>query len=755
VRLQLAGYGSPDQLRVVPLERRAPGPGEIEVEIYAASLNFRDVLIALGMMEEHYARVFGIEHAADLPLGFDCAGRVLAVGEGVTSLEPGDEVMVTTAGALGSHLTCYAEMAVRKPAGIDFEQTAAIPSVFWTAYYALVRLAGVASGERVLIHAAAGGVGLAAIQLARAAGAEVFATASPAKWDYLRSLGVQHVMTSRTLDFAERVLEATGGEGVDVVLNSLSGAAIERSFAALKRGGRFVEIGKMGIWTPEEVTQRRPDAQYFTFDLGDIPYRQPGLFHEVLEEIRELFDAGQLQPLPHTVFPFQDAVAAYRYMQQARHIGKIVLSLGADRAPVRPDASYLVTGGLRGLGLAVSRHLVELGARHLVLPGRSAPNLEVAGALRDLEARGVTVTALKADVAQASDVTMLIGACQDVAPLRGIVHAAGVIEDAILPNQSADGLARVMAPKVSGAWELHRQSETLGLDFLVLFSSMASLTGSPGQVNYAAGNAFMDALAYQRQAQELPALSISWGPWAQIGMAARLDRADQGVGTIEPETGLEVLTELLQPATRGSVAQVGVMRVDWNVFRNRLMPTQSETFLAAFFAGRERWERRGRTISCVGYSGPMRMVARRCSTPLSTSSSSACWVWRLDRMSAQHGRGATSVWTHSWWSSSRTVSSVRWGSSCHWSYWLRRQSPASLSPLMCSASLATSLSAAWSTPTRLRRRTSSSSCTSECARSRRRSRPWRPRRAGRCSLAVAGGLTSPPATTWASTSIRS
>ena len=358
-RLQLAEYGSPDQLRLVPLTRRSPGPGEVEIEVKAAALNFRDVLIALGMLKDYYAEVLKIDRAQDVRLGFDCAGTIAAVGEGVTDFKVGDEVMSSAVGSSASFLTLPHIDVVHKPAVISFEEASAIPTAFFTGHYGLLQLAQLKPGERVLIHAAAGGVGQAAVQLAQAVGAEIFATASPGKWEVLKSQGIQHVMNSRTLDFADEILRLTGGEGVDVVLNSLTGEAIDRSFDVLKRGGRFVEIGKLGIWTAEQVAERHPDAAYFTFDLDQAIDQDPAC-PTTLGQVRDWFEAGRLRPLPQRVFPVQDAVEAYRFLQQTRQVGKVMLSFAPDAdSAVRGDGSYLITGGLGGLGLKVAQHLVE------------------------------------------------------------------------------------------------------------------------------------------------------------------------------------------------------------------------------------------------------------------------------------------------------------------------------------------------------------------------------------------------------------
>ncbi len=415
----------------------------------------------------------------------------------------------------------------------------------------------------MLIHAAAGGVGLAAVQIAQRAGAEVFATASPAKWDYLRSLGVCHLCSSRSLEFTEQVRDLTGGCGVDLALNSLAGDYIGRTVATLAPGGRFVEIGKRDIWSAARMAQVRPDVAYHVLALDELMVQTPAEVGSRLRELMELFDGGALRPSRHTVYPMEQAPAAFRALQQARPIGKVVLAVrrSGDFA-CQGDASYLITGGLGGLGLEVARWLVEHGARHLILIGRREPSDAAARAVAGLREAGAEVVVAPADVASEADLAAVLARAPR--PVRGVVHAAGVLDDGVLMQQTWARFEAVLAPKVQGAWNLHRLTRDQPLDFFVLFSSSAALLGSPGQGSYTAGNAFLDALAHHRRALGLPALSIDWGPWSGVGMAAALDEqrrrwAALGVSEIAPPQGLE----LLQHALTQDLTQVAALPVDW------------------------------------------------------------------------------------------------------------------------------------------------------------------------------------------------
>ncbi|NWG15756.1 MAG: SDR family NAD(P)-dependent oxidoreductase [Chloroflexi bacterium] len=570
VQLEITARGTLDNLVLQPAVRRRPGPGQIEIRVHATGLNFKDVLNTLGM----YPGDPG-------PLGGECAGRVTAVGEGVTAFRPGDDVIALAGGCFGTFVTADAALAAPKPPALSFEEAAGVAIPFITAYYTLIYLGKLSAGERVLIHAAAGGVGMAAVQLAQRAGAEIFATAgSPEKREFLKSLGVQHVMDSRTLDFADEVMRITGGRGVDMVLNSLAGEFIPKSLSVLAEGGRFLEIGKSGLLTDEQAAALGRGRSYLIVDWTDDVRRNPALIREMLLDILAALDDGSLRPLPVRTFPIHEAVSAFRYMAAARHIGKIVISQDTG-APIRSDGTYWITGGLGGLGLLTAEWLVEQGARSLVLMGRRGADDTARRAIARMEQAGARVFVAQGDVSDEQDVTRILeGIRQTLPPLRGIIHSAGALDDGVLLQQDWSRFATVFAAKVDGTWLLHRLTQNLPLDFFVMYSSVASLIGSSGQGNHAAANAFMDALAYHRRAQGLPALSINWGAWSEIGAAVEHDVFGriglQGVGAIPPAEGLRVLAGLMQ----GPSPQVGVMPVAWSKFLRRFAAGAEPPFFA-------------------------------------------------------------------------------------------------------------------------------------------------------------------------------
>ncbi|NEO71583.1 type I polyketide synthase [Moorena sp. SIO3H5] len=591
VQLKLSEYGVIDNLNWQPMQRKTPLANEVEIEVAAVGLNFRDVLNALGLLKDYYAEHFNITSAEQLTFGFECAGKISAVGEQVSQWQVGDEVIgLLLHDGLSSFITTSVEYVVAKPKQMSFSEAATLPLTFLTAQYGLQHLAKIQPGERVLIHAAAGGVGQAAVQIAQVAGAEIFATASPSKWEFLQSLGIKHIMNSRTLDFAEEIMKRTAGEGVDVVLNSLNGEYIPQSLAVLTPKGRFVEIGKIGIWEKEQVKEKRPDVSYFPFDLQEAVQQQPGLIGQLSEELTQQWNQGKLKALPHKVFPSTEITAAFRYMQQAKHVGKVVVSMPeaqSEPKSITADASYLITGGLGALGLEVAQWMVTQGARNIVLTGRRAPKETAQKIIEELETAGASVSVLLGDVSQREDLAKIFQQIQaSLPPLKGVIHSAGVLDDALVQNMSWSQFTKVMAPKVQGTWYLHQLTKDFPLDFFVCFSSIASMLGSPGQSNYAAGNGFMDALAHYRRSMGLPGLSINWGAWASAGMAASLAVQNQqrmesmGLSAIEPERGMQALGSLLSE----SQSQVGVFPVNWSQFIRQFPGGQKIPFLSDFIS---------------------------------------------------------------------------------------------------------------------------------------------------------------------------
>lgn len=575
-QLRITRAGSFDALAYVPMEREAPAAGQVEIEVHATGLNFSDVLKALGLYP-------GIKDAV-VPLGIEASGVVTAVGEGVTRFKVGDEVFGVVPYAFASHARTADYALVPKPKSIAHDEACTIPITFLTAYYALVRLAQLQPGERVLIHAGAGGVGLAAIQIAQKVGAEIFATAgSEAKRDILRSLGVKHVYSSRTTAFADEILAATDRQGVDVVLNSLPGEAITKSLSILRAYGRFLEIGKTDIYQNRMIglLPFQDNLSYFAIDLDRMLRQRPDYILHLFADVMRHFEAGDYKSLNFTRFETDGVIDAFRYMSQRKNVGKVVVAFESqasrvegrgpeekaerEKAFIRRDGTYLVTGGLGALGLRVGKWLAEQGAGAVALLSRRGPSEAVQSSLQAIRDVGTEVVVLSGDVTDLRSLKSALDQLSNTAaPLRGIIHAAGVLDDGVLVDMSLEQLDRAMAPKVIGTWNLHTATSGMPLDLFVMFSSVASVLGSPGQANYAAGNAFLDGLAHARRSQGLPATAINWGPWAGSGMAAEAGRDDavksRGMALLDPDQSLALMRQLLE----AKVAQVAVMDARWD-----------------------------------------------------------------------------------------------------------------------------------------------------------------------------------------------
>jgi candicidin polyketide synthase FscB len=546
-RLSAGAGGTLESLSLVPAPETAQPlePGQVRVAVRAGGLNFRDIMVTLGLVSVEGMSICG-----------EVAGVVLELGPGVENLAVGERVMGLFSG-LGPVAITDQRLVARIPDGWSFAQAASMPIVFLTAYYGLVDLAALKQGERVLVHAGTGGVGMAAVQLARHLGAEVFATASPGKWKTLQAMGLDQatattttmqIASSRTLEFRERFLEATDGGGVDVVLNSLAGEFVDASLDLLGEGGRFIEMGKTDIRDSGAVAESRPGVSYRAFDLSEAGLER---IQEMLGELLDLFASGVLEPLPLTAWDIHCAPHAFRFMSQARHTGKIVLSLPST---LKTEGTVLITGGTGTLGALLARHLVsEHGVGHLLLVSRRGADADGAQELQaELESLGADVRIVACDVSQREALARLLDSIGAEHPLSAVVHTAGMLDDGVIGSLTPESLDRVLAAKADGAWHLHELTEHLDLQAFVLFSSGAGALGSPGQGNYAAANAFLDALAAHRLARGLPGSSLAWGLWEQAsGMTEDMTEADVsrmarlGSGALSSEQGLELFDDAL------------------------------------------------------------------------------------------------------------------------------------------------------------------------------------------------------------------
>jgi acyl transferase domain-containing protein/NADPH:quinone reductase-like Zn-dependent oxidoreductase/surfactin synthase thioesterase subunit/ubiquinone/menaquinone biosynthesis C-methylase UbiE len=569
-----------DQLRYETLAEPVLGPGDVAIRPLATGLNFRDVMLTLGMLSE--GATFGGFYERNI--GVECAGVVTEVGSDVEGLAEGDRVVAFARGCFGSLVAADARRVYKAPPDLSDADAATLPMAYLTAWYALAEVGRLRAGERVLVHAAAGGVGLAAVHIAHALGATVVATAgSDEKRDYLRSLGVEDVFDSRSLAFATEIRERY--DGVDVVLNSLQGDMIPQSLELLRPRGRFLEIGKTDIYENYKLGLKPfgNNLSYAAVDIDRLLLEDPALCREAMTQVLERVAEGTLPPLPHTDFAAVDVAGAFRYMANAKQTGKVVVEFEPDaEVLVHPtstgdesfaaDGTYLVTGGYTGFGLRTAQWLVDNGAGTVVLVGRRGQvDEENEQPIATMREQGADVVLERADVSSEAEIEALLERMAKLPPLKGVFHAAMVLDDVPLMTMTEEQFLSAVQPKVDGAWYLHNHTRDLDLDAFVLYSSMSWNIGTPGQGNYAAANGFLEALAIHRRELGLPALAINWGALSEVGFVARnkLDTLERmGWTAISPDNALGFVGRCLAQG----VTRAGVFGVDWAKM-SQVMPT--------------------------------------------------------------------------------------------------------------------------------------------------------------------------------------
>ena len=576
-KLEKVHNGTIDDLYLQKYKRPPLYPGQIEIKVRSASLNFRDIFALMDILGDK------LVDANDL--GGDFSGVVTDVASDIDSYQIGDEVMGFASGTLASHVVTRPELIIHKPLSLSFETAACLPTVYTTVYYCLATIANLKKGERILIHSAAGGIGLVAIQVARQIGAEIIATAgSDRKRAYLRSIGIKYVFDSRSSENIKNIQELSCLKGINVILNSITGDDfIEASLSCCAKGARFVEISKRGIWSAEQIKQLRPDIKYFIVALDMLIKNDPHMIKMLLGNLAITLQSNDFSSLPYTLFPISNVKQAFKYLQQAKQIGKVVVNMPNKNNNSRKliniefddKKAYLITGGLGGLGIALCQWLLEHGARHVILVNRRPLDEINKKLINRLKESRANIRVVQCDVSNEIQVKKLFISIQknpSLPPIGGIFHAAGVLSDSIISNQTWLKYEEVFKPKVLGAWFLHQYSikNKLKLEYFVLFSSISALLGSSGQSNHSSASCFLDALASYRHNLGLVAQSINWGPWSGIG-AAVAKGADKkfinGSIALSPTEGLSALEQILSDP---GFTQVGVFNMDWSEYRKYL-----------------------------------------------------------------------------------------------------------------------------------------------------------------------------------------
>jgi acyl transferase domain-containing protein/NADPH:quinone reductase-like Zn-dependent oxidoreductase/acyl carrier protein len=575
-RMILPPSKSINDLRFAPILKqnlRALQDDQIEVQVKSYGLNFRDVFAVL-KPTAHFENLNSV--------GIDYSGIVKAVGSSVlTNFKIGDAVLgcknEPSDDAMPSQVLTYPDILIPMPSSMTFNEGATLPAVASTAIYSLVQVANIKPNDTLLIHAGSGGVGLIAIQIAQHIGVStIISTAgSSKKRSYLKRLGVTHVFHSRNTSFKEDILKALNGKGVDVVLNSLTGDGFkEASLSVCNEGARFVEMSKLNIWTPEEMLVLRPDIRYKIVDLSAFNREE---MSNVLTTVQEWILNSRIRPLPYTRFDVGDVREALTYLQKAKHIGKVICTMsdGKDNAlqqrssfpPLFNDRStYLVTGGLGGIGWEVGKWMLKSGAKHVALVGRKPPSMETANEIHLINSQGNNLFFLKYDIGDIQQCSNLLKTLKsdhlNVPPLRGIMHAAGVLSDASLINQTWDKYELTFHPKVRGGWNLHKLTLNYPLEHFVMFSSFVSKLAPAGQSNHCAANFFLDSLTAYRNSMGLPAITINWGQWGEVGLAKAMDI--NGVKAFTPLQGITALEKIM----RTQKSQIAVIeQMDINLFQ--------------------------------------------------------------------------------------------------------------------------------------------------------------------------------------------
>jgi acyl transferase domain-containing protein/NADPH:quinone reductase-like Zn-dependent oxidoreductase/acyl carrier protein len=595
-----------------PKPRREPEPGEVEIEVAATGLNFRDVMWNLRLLPEEALE----DGYAGPGLGMECAGTIVRIGTEVEAFKVGDRVVAFAAHAFASHVVAPAFAISPLPLAMSFEAACTIPVAFLTAYYSLVHLGQLRPGETVLIHGGAGAVGLAAIQIARQRQAKVIATAgSDEKRAFLRNLGVDFVCNSRNLSFAEEIAAFTQGKGVDVVLNSLAGQAMARSMDCLRPFGRFIELGKRDFYANTHLGLRplRRNLSYFGVDIDQLIGEHGTLAQRLFGEVLALFAIGELSPLPYRVFDSDHIADAFRLMQRAGHIGKIVARPAAHagvsnatvgKFPVDPTGLHIVVGGTSGFGLYTASWLANRGARRLILASRTAQLSDSDLAkVETLRRRGVDVTLERVDAADETAFHHFLGRVATHGKIKGIVHAAMVIEDRLIEGMDFDAIESVLRPKVAGALILERAAAKLDLDYLLLYSSATTLFGNPGQYNYVAANGFLEGLARRMRANGAPALAVSWGGIEDAGYLSRNIASDINLkkrfalSLISAQTALDGLDWIYDHLGRQTTACCAIARIDWGMAKRELAVVRAQTFAAVGSATNARYAADGAAVA--------------------------------------------------------------------------------------------------------------------------------------------------------------
>ena len=566
-----------DSLAFYQSERVTPKDNEVEIQVKSFALNYKDILKAYNRLPDYVLEntYFGDN------LGMENSGIITRVGQRVEGIQVGDEVVNPTPDAFQSFITIPTTYVTPKPKPLSFDE-APVMTGYLAALRGIVDIARLQKNEKILIHNATGGVGIAALQIAQMTGAEIYATAGTTeKRQYLKDQGIEHIYDSRTLLFAEEILHDTGGYGVDVVINAIAGDTLYKSFELLAPYGRFIEIGKKDIgenaglpmWTFNR------NITFASVDIDRMFLERVEESQNLLKRIVDHFNRGDFKPNPIVKFSAAEVVGAFKFMAQNKHIGKVVVSMEADQVPalaaktdkqvVHPSGTYLITGGTGGFGLEVAKWLVAKGAKYLVLCSRrGAASHECKQFLSDYAHTDIHIRAESLDITDKIAVKKLIDVIQSSRhPVRGIFHSAMTLDDGYLMDMTPERFEKVLAVKVDGAMNLFDAIKESTLDYFISFSSISSIIGNPGQANYVVANSFLDQFSEMLRMHNISGITINWGVFLDTGVVKRSKDVKKmleltgitGFSTSQALTCMQTVIEKAFP-------QVGVFDVDWQIW---------------------------------------------------------------------------------------------------------------------------------------------------------------------------------------------
>lgn len=579
VSLSFNQPGSLEGLNWVEIGDLSLGATDVEIDVTATALNFRDLMWAMGMLPEE-ALEDGYGGAS---MGLECSGRVVRVGKQVKHLQEGDQVVAFTSAGFGNRVVVPAFGVAKIPEHQELISAATMPVAFLTAYYSLMELGGLKKDQWVVIHGAAGGVGLAALQIVKWAGAKVIATAgSEEKRELLKILGAEHVLNSRSLEFSEQVKQITG-EGAHIVLNSLAGEAMERGIQALRPFGRFLELGKRDYYANTKIGLRpfRKNVSYFGIDLDQLLKHDQEYASSMIKDVFSLVNDGTFTPLPYRVFEGEQVQDAFRLMQRSGQIGKILIRPPLANTikvldKVKPisfsaDGAHVIIGGLGGFGSEIAKWVADHGAKTIVLTSRKGViDKQHEEVIKKLKLMGISVIVKSCDVTHHISVENLLSELREIMPIKSIIHAAMVLDDGIITSLDAKRFEKVLSPKIKGADNLNKLTWQDELEHFILFSSATTMFGNPGQANYVAANGYLEGLARERRIAGRPAIAIGWGAIGDVGfLAQNQETSDKlsrflGDAMIGARQGLDILADAMardDGQVENAVLHIG--KFDW------------------------------------------------------------------------------------------------------------------------------------------------------------------------------------------------